>query len=91
MPKTGTYLLPPVAELQLLPPVLAESVIQAVEAENRRAHRYASLGMICGTASFLACIAAFCYLVIESHPAAAGVILGTGVLAIVGRMIAARL
>jgi hypothetical protein len=47
--------------------------------------------MICGTTSFLACVGAFSYLAINNHPTAAGVILGTGVLAIVGRMIASRL
>jgi hypothetical protein len=91
MAKPGQYLLPPAADLALLSEQASASVIQAVNEENRRAHTYAMLGMICGTVSFLACIASFSYLVINGHPQAAGVILGTGVLAIIGRMIAARL
>jgi hypothetical protein len=91
MSKPASYLLPSVAELQQLSDSKAIQVIQAVDAENQRAHTYASLGMICGTTSFLACVGAFSYLAINNHPTAAGVILGTGVLAIVGRMIASRL
>ena len=78
-------------ELERLPIPTAQAVIQAVDAEQRRAHEYASLGMICGTASFLGCVGAFCYLETTGHPAGAGIILGTGVLATIGRMIAARL
>jgi hypothetical protein len=47
--------------------------------------------MVCATFSFLGCIGSFSYLVVTGHPQSAAVVLGTGVLAIVGRMIASRL
>jgi hypothetical protein len=47
--------------------------------------------MGCGTASLLACILAFAYLVMNGHSTEAYVVLGTAVLALIGRMIAARL
>ncbi len=84
-------LLPHADELRSLPLPTVELIIKAVDTENQRGHVYALLGMICGTISFLACIAVFSYLVVHGHPSAAGVILGTGVIAIVGRMIASRL
>jgi hypothetical protein len=91
MTKPTTSLLPPVSELSQLTPDAVQLVIESFNAEHRREHSYAILGMLCGTFSFLGCVASFTLLVMNGHPGAAGVILGTGVLAIIGRMLGARL
>lgn len=65
-----------------------------MEFANKRYKRqagYAAFGMACGTISFLACIAAFVYLVMEGHAHEGYFVLGTAVLAMIGRMIGSRL
>ena len=90
MPATSKALLPSAADLSTLSDSTAMRVILAVDLQNARAFSYARSGMICGTVSFMACIASFTFLVMHGHATAAGVVLGTTVLGIVGKMIAAR-
>jgi hypothetical protein len=84
-------LLPTIEILRELPEATALAVIQAASDEQRRETNYASLAMVCGTLSFLGCIGAFCYLVAIGHQQSSILVLGAGVLAIVVRMITARL
>jgi uncharacterized membrane protein YjjB (DUF3815 family) len=84
-------LLPSPTELARLNDAVAARVIEAVIANLNNNHRYALTGMICGTASFLGCVGAYVYLVVEGHPKAATVALGAAVLSVIGRMLAARL
>lgn len=69
----------------------AAALTQLAENYHRRETFYASLGMACGTLCFLSCVLAFAYLVMHAHSTEAYVVLGTAVLALIGRMIAARL
>lgn len=69
----------------------AAALIRLAEGKHRRETLYAILGMACGTLCFLGCIIAFAYLVMHAHSTEAYVVLGTAVLALIGRMIAARL
>jgi hypothetical protein len=84
-------LLPPSEELANLSDRKVEQVVILLAGYNRRSHFYAILGMACGTLSFLGCLGAYVYLVVQGHPTAAGVVLTTTVLAIIGRMIGSRL
>jgi len=69
----------------------AAALAQAADALHKRQATYALLGMACGTLTLLACIGAFVYLAIQNHPKEAYVALGTAVLAMIGRIIKARL
>ena len=69
----------------------ASALIEFANARQRRQAWYAALGMTCGTASFLSCVGAFVYLVMNGHPQEGYVALGTAVLALIGRMIKSRL
>jgi predicted lysophospholipase L1 biosynthesis ABC-type transport system permease subunit len=80
-----------VAQLRQLSDEQAKAVLSSVDRANARSHSYAVAGMICGTISFLALIASFTYLVMNGHYTAAGAVFGTGVLAIIGKMIGTRL
>jgi len=91
MARRTESLLPQSSELRLLSNEQAAMVMRIVDAENRRAHSYAVVGMICSTVSFLVCLVAFVYLVTLGHSEAAGIVLGATVLATIGRMISARL
>jgi hypothetical protein len=84
-------LLPPVAQLRQLSDEQAKAVLSAVDRANARSHSYAIAGMVCGTISFLALIASFTFLVMHGHYTAAGGVFGTGVLAIISKMIGTRL
>jgi len=84
------YLLPPSSELAPLSDEKVKAVIALADNEGRRSNTYANLGMVCGTVSFLGCLGSYVYLVVQNHDAAAGVVLGTTVLAIIGRMIRGR-
>jgi hypothetical protein len=71
--------------------VTPDVAMMAIRAEHDRSLTYAlRLGLL-GAACFLALIVGYVYLVIQGHPHAAGWLLGTGALAIVGQLIAARL
>lgn len=84
------YLLPSARELELLSEAKVHELVKLASEESQRELRYATLGMICGTVSFLGCLASYVVLVLENHDRAAAVVLGTTVLAIVGRMIGGR-
>lgn len=84
-------LLPTVEALREMSESTALAVIRAASDEQRRETHYASLAMVCGTLSFLGCIGAFCYLVAIGQQQSSILVLGAGVLAIVARMISARL
>jgi hypothetical protein len=84
-------LLPPAGELARLTDDQARSVILAVDRANGREHSYALTAMICGTLSLLAAIAGFVFLVTHGHTPAAGVLLGTAVLTVIGQIIGSRL
>ena len=90
MSRTGRVLLPQSRQLAALSVETAREVLALADAESRRAHRYAALGFLCGTFSLLLCLAAYVYLVVHGHDTAAGVVLGTGILAVIGTMIRAR-
>ena len=47
--------------------------------------------MVCGTLGLMTCLLVFAGLVETAHPQAGGLVLGTGVLAIVGQIINSRL
>ena len=83
-------LLPSVAELESLSDEKVKSIVALADNQGRRSNVYALVGMGCGTVSFLGCLGSYVYLVIQHHDAAAGVVLGATVLAIVGRMIRGR-
>jgi hypothetical protein len=90
MPTPDRSLVPKISELSALPPEVAISVIKLANDSDERATKYAIVGMVCGTLSFLGCVADYAYLVMQSHPKAAAVALGTGVLAIIRTMIKSR-
>jgi hypothetical protein len=87
MPPPDSYLLPSTVELEPLTDGKVKLLVGLADNANRRGHAYAIFGMACGTVSFLGSLGAYVYLVESRHEAAAGIVLGTGVLAIVGRMI----
>jgi len=89
--KQGTFLFPPAFELESLPDATVSLILHVIEGENRRAHWYASLGMLFGTVCFQACLGSFSYSVMNGHPGAVGAVLGIGVITIVRRLIAAKL
>jgi hypothetical protein len=47
--------------------------------------------MVCGTLGVVTCVLVFAWLAETGHPQAGGLVLGTGVLAIVGQIINSRL
>ena len=81
------YLLPPASELQSLSDEKTKIIVALADADSRRSSSYAIIGMLCGTVSFLCSLASYVYLVNQHHDTAAGVVLGTTVVAIIGRMI----
>ncbi len=91
MSKEPVYLLPAPDELNTLSDPTAAKALEVIDNANRREHSYASLAMVCGTLGLMGCVAAFAYLVRTGHPQAGGLVLGTGVLAIVGQIINSRL
>ncbi len=84
-------LLPPPSELASVSERVAIEILLVANLANQRAHRYATLGMICGTLSLLGALLAFTFLVVNGHPASAGVVLGSTVIAVVGKMVGSRL
>jgi len=91
LPQGSQPLLPSPADLSALHDAVAVRVVDAAVANLNNNHRYAMTGMICGTISFLGCVAAYVYLVADGHPKAATLALGAAVLSVIGRMLAARL
>lgn len=84
-------LLPSASDLAKLPVGTAEAVLVVVDLNNRRNHSYAVLGMACSTVCLLGALGSFTYLASTGHPASAGVVLGSTVLTVIGKMIGARL
>ena len=84
-------LLPAPSQLARLSDEQTRIVVGAFDQANKREHSYASLSMICGTASFLGVIGTFALLILHGHPEAAGTVVGTGVLTVVGKIIGSRL
>jgi hypothetical protein len=91
MAREPVYLLPAADELSVLTDATAAKALEVIDNANRREHSYASLAMVCGTLGLMNCVLAFAWLVETGHPQAGGMVLGTGVLAIVGQIINSRL
>jgi hypothetical protein len=70
---------------------IAARMLKVIDNCNRREHSYASLAMVCGTLSLMTCVLVSTFLAETGHPEAGGLVLGTGVLAIVGQIINSRL
>jgi hypothetical protein len=87
MASPDKYLLPSTMELEPLSDEKVRLLVELADSVNRRSNTYSIVGMACGTISFIGCLSSYVYLVAMHHDAAAGVVLGTTVLAIVGRMI----
>jgi hypothetical protein len=79
------------AQYAILTDAKVVAITQLANDTHKRQTTYAALGMACGTLAFLACIGAFVYLAIEGHRTEAYVVLGTAVLAMIGRIIGSRL
>lgn len=62
--------------------------IETAEEDNRRGYGYAMSGMLCGIFAGMACVGSYAYLVMHAHPAIAGLVPGTWVLAIIGDLVA---
>jgi hypothetical protein len=89
--RTEIALLPTVSDLAKLTPEVASEVLRFADRVNQRETGYATLGAVCGASCFLCCAGVFVYLVETGHPAAAGTVLGTAVLGIVGKFIDSRI
>jgi hypothetical protein len=87
---TERPLLPSATDLAKLPVATAEAVLVLIDSVNRREHSYGILGMVCGTISLLGALASFTYLVMNGHPTSAGIVIGSAVLAVIGKMIGPR-
>ncbi|WP_035358452.1 hypothetical protein [Edaphobacter aggregans] len=80
--------LPSLNDLQLLNEQVAVEIIKYVDRANTRDTTHRIVGMGCATVSFLSCIGAFVYLVMNGHTGAGtGIVLGAGVLGVVKVMI----
>ena len=90
MVQPDKYLLPTSAELEPLSDEKVRILIHLADKDSQRSTSYAVIGMLCGTGSFLACLASYVLLVVHGHDTAAGVVLGATVLGIIGRMIKGR-
>jgi hypothetical protein len=64
---------------------------ELIQAREDRRARYARLGMMCSTICFVVVTGGYIFLVMEGHNKAALILLGTNVLAFLGRFIKARL
>jgi hypothetical protein len=84
-------LLPSVEELRELSERAQVAAINAGDRVSRRKFAYAITSLIGGLICFLAMLGGFVFLVMQGRPESAGLLLGTGLLAIIGRMIGARL
>jgi hypothetical protein len=91
MAREPIFLLPPPEDLAKLTDSTAAKSLEVIDNANRLGHSYASLAMACGTFGLIACIVAFTYLVVNGHPTAAGLVLGTSVLTILGQIVNSRL
>jgi hypothetical protein len=78
-------------EYQSLSDEKAIAIAQIADARHRRQAWYASLGMLCGTATLAGCVCAFVYLVRMGHSNEGYYVLGAAVLAMIGRIVFARL
>ncbi len=84
------YLLPSASELAVLSDATAKNVLTVIDSQDQRANAYAVAGLVCGTVSFLGCLASYVYLVMNNHDKAAGIVLGVSVLTLLTRMIRGR-
>jgi hypothetical protein len=91
MAREPVYLLPAADELSVLTDATATKALDVIDNANRREHSYASLAMVCGTLGLVTCVLVFAWLVETGHPQAGGLVMGTGVLAIVGQIVNSRL
>jgi hypothetical protein len=90
MAPPGKGLLASPNQLKGLPPETVQLLIELVDREGQRDAAYAMVGIVCGTASFLAALVCCVYLVMHGHDTAAGLVLGTSLVAVVGHMIRGR-
>jgi hypothetical protein len=90
MAKTPVALVPQASDLAKLTEAQTSELMNLVAHVNTLEHRYAVIGMLCGTMSLICSLAAFVYLVKAEHPTSAGVVLGAAVLGILRQMITGR-
>lgn len=83
-------LLPSPSQLARLTNEQTKSVVEAINQANEREHKYAVLAMQSGLISFVLVIFCFTLLVLRGHEVAAGVVLGSGVLSVIGKMVGSR-
>jgi len=78
-------------ELGSLTPQKIQMVMDLIDREGEREFRYAWLSMLSGTVCLLASLAIFTYLVMRGHETAAGVVFGTTIVGLIGKIVLARL
>jgi hypothetical protein len=66
-------------------------VMEAIDREGNREFKYATVSMICGVICLLANLGIFTYLVMNNHERAAGVVFGTAIVGLIGKIVLARL
>jgi predicted membrane protein len=89
--RDSSYLELTPAEFQALSDAKATALIQLADRLDRRRALYAMTGIVSGTLIIALCIWVFRDLVLHGCYKSAYAVLGTGVLGIIGRLIAARL
>lgn len=80
-------MLPTPTQLQKLSEDKVRLLVGLADKLSHRKATYAIAGLVCGTTSLLAALAGYIHLVEHNHEKAAGVVLGTTVLAVISRMI----
>jgi hypothetical protein len=66
-------------------------ITQAGMIERTQEYRYAMAALFCGLTAFGGVVGGFIYLVMHGHPGAAGGLLATGVLSLIGAFLRSRL
>jgi hypothetical protein len=84
-------LLPKPKEFEKLTDAQTQIVMSTIRDANNNDLAYAQLTAVCGFLSLMGCIGTFAYLIETGHPQAAGTVVATGVLGIVGQFIKSRL
>ena len=82
---------PKAVDLALLSDASVKVVMDTAAQINAQEARYGIYTMCLAAACFMVCIASFTFLVMNDHATAAGIILGTTVMGVVGQMINARI
>jgi hypothetical protein len=67
------------------------AIVKLANDRHQRQYWYASLGMLCGTVTFVICIYAYEHFVDGGHPREAKYVLGAAILGMITRILTARL